>query len=485
MRRVAPRRLLGRGATPAALAALTAAALLLRGRSLGAPLWMDEGIAVGIASHPLGDIPSLLRLDGSPPLYYVVLHVWMAVAGDTEAVLRWPSVAFAAAAVLAAGSSFLTSYAHQARMYTLVVLLGLLCTGWFVRAFGRGRRRCAVPFGVALAACLYAHNWALLLAAGFALGVAVVAVAARERRGAVLRDGAVGFGVAVVLYAPWVPTVLFQRRHTGAPWAAAPSAAAVPEGLERILGPAPAVVALCVAAAWALARPAGGPAARRTAAALLATAAFPLAAGWAVSQVDPIWDPRYLAVVLAPALVLAADGLARAGPAGLAALAGTAVLCAAAGAPAPAGDAAGIARAAAPALRPGDLVVSTALAQVPVLAHYLPAGLRYASPLGAVRDPRVVDWRDAVSRLQRASARRLEPLVAAVPRGGHVLLVDPVWDARSAHTAFGRAARRQARADDRLLRRDRRLRLVAVVSPPSGRVEGALGARLLRRRRGV
>ena len=40
----------------------------------------------GIASHPLTDIPGVLRADGSPPLYYMLLHVWIGViGGDGEA----------------------------------------------------------------------------------------------------------------------------------------------------------------------------------------------------------------------------------------------------------------------------------------------------------------------------------------------------------------------------------------------------------------
>src|SRR5436309_11413984 len=59
------------------LLALVAAAVRLRTHALGAHLWIDEGISVGISSHPLGEIPGLLRQDGSPPLYYVLLHWWM------------------------------------------------------------------------------------------------------------------------------------------------------------------------------------------------------------------------------------------------------------------------------------------------------------------------------------------------------------------------------------------------------------------------
>jgi mannosyltransferase len=82
-----------------ALLAVTVVSALLRTGDLHAGFWIDEGIAVGIASHPLGDIPALLRQDGSPPLYYLLLHGWLALTGDGEAATRTLSLLFAAIAV--------------------------------------------------------------------------------------------------------------------------------------------------------------------------------------------------------------------------------------------------------------------------------------------------------------------------------------------------------------------------------------------------
>ena len=85
-----------------ALLALAVAAGLLRAHALAAPLWMDEGISVGIASHPLGAIPSVLREDGSPPLYYAILHLWIALFGSTPTAVHLLSLTCFALAVPAA-----------------------------------------------------------------------------------------------------------------------------------------------------------------------------------------------------------------------------------------------------------------------------------------------------------------------------------------------------------------------------------------------
>ena len=70
-----------------ALTGLLLVSVLLRTTALHAGFWIDEGLSVGIASHPFLEIPGVLRLDGSPPLYYLLLHVWMAVFGVAPALL--------------------------------------------------------------------------------------------------------------------------------------------------------------------------------------------------------------------------------------------------------------------------------------------------------------------------------------------------------------------------------------------------------------
>src|SRR6476469_7203442 len=76
--------------------------LFLRTRALGASLWMDEGLSIGIAGQPFLDIPDVLRQDGSPPLYYMLLHVWMALVGNSPSATHALSAALAIACVPAA-----------------------------------------------------------------------------------------------------------------------------------------------------------------------------------------------------------------------------------------------------------------------------------------------------------------------------------------------------------------------------------------------
>src|SRR3954467_13477803 len=79
----------------AALALLTAVSLAIRTSGMRSGYWIDEGIVLGIASHPLADIPRALVQDGSPPLSSQLLHVWMQVAGTGESATRALSLLFA------------------------------------------------------------------------------------------------------------------------------------------------------------------------------------------------------------------------------------------------------------------------------------------------------------------------------------------------------------------------------------------------------
>jgi hypothetical protein len=218
----------------------TVVSVLLRTGDLHAGFWIDEGIAVGIAEHGFTQIPGLLLQDGSPPLYYLLLHGWLALSGDGEAAARSLSLLFAAvlvpvswwaanaiagrragvaAVAVAATCPLLSYYAQEARMYTLVALLSLIAAAAFVLAFLQGRRRHLVTLGVATALLLYTHNWGLFLVG--AMAVAWVELWRHNRVAG--RDGALVAAAVALAYAPWVPTLAFQVRHTGAPWSAAPS----------------------------------------------------------------------------------------------------------------------------------------------------------------------------------------------------------------------------------------------------------------------
>jgi uncharacterized membrane protein len=105
-------------------------------------MWLDETFSVWVANHSLADMLQwIVKIDQHPPLYYLLLHSWIALNGDTPYNARLLSVLFGvatipviyligkrlsgvlvglAAAVLLALSLFNIYYAQEARMYTLL-----------------------------------------------------------------------------------------------------------------------------------------------------------------------------------------------------------------------------------------------------------------------------------------------------------------------------------------------------------------------------
>src|SRR5512137_1136481 len=106
-------------------------------------MWLDEAFSVWMASHSVGDMLQwMVRIDQHPPLYYLLLHYWIALNGDTPYYARLLSVLFGAAtipviyligkrlsgavvglvaAVFLALSPFNIYFAQETRMYTLLM----------------------------------------------------------------------------------------------------------------------------------------------------------------------------------------------------------------------------------------------------------------------------------------------------------------------------------------------------------------------------
>ena len=149
----------------------------------------------------------------------------------------------------------------------------------------------------------------------------LVLLALSAARSELLRDGLLGFGGAFVLYLPWMPTTLYQAAHTGAPWSDAPALQRCWAFPASLLGRMPEIVLLICAGAgrgrcWQRGRPARRARARARSCSLIIAVGTP-ALAWLMSQASPAWANRYLAVALAPFMLLAAGGLAYAGRLGL------------------------------------------------------------------------------------------------------------------------------------------------------------------------
>jgi 4-amino-4-deoxy-L-arabinose transferase-like glycosyltransferase len=437
------------------LLVLVAVSVFIRTRYISGQFWMDEAITTGIASHPLSAIPGILRHDGSPPLFYLLLHVWMSVFGSTESATHSLSLLFGLltipagmwagwslfgrragfmAAVLFAFSSWLTEYAQETRMYELMGLLGLLATAALLHAFVFRRRRYLVLFAVCQALMLYTHSWGIFFGVGSLIALIPVYLASDERR-VIIRDAALAYGGAAVLYLPWLLNFLYQATHTAAPWDHSPRLGAPVQISRDLLGGDRVTAALALVSIIGLAELFTRRYRRTRESTLLWTLimipAATLLLAWGSSQITPAWVSRYFAPVLASFLLLAAWGCSRAKIAGVVAVVLSVAFLAhtASYAPQYKSDVRDISGEMTPQMQAGDLVIVSQPEQVPLTWYYLPSGLRYASTLGPVSDPSYMNWVDALKRLQGANPQgTLAPLIASLRPGQRVLFVRPLTE---------------------------------------------------------
>ncbi len=465
----------GTGAAVLALLGLLAVSLYLRTSALDASFWMDEGLSVGIASHDLTSIPHALRNDGSPPLYYMLLSVWMGVFGRTEeathalslvaALLTIPAGMWVGGslfgrraglmlAALCSFNAFLTVYGEETRMYALMALLALLATGCFIHGFVLRRRRYLVGFAVLEALMLYTHGWAIFFGIACALALIPILLRSDDRKG-ILIDALIAFGGAGVLFLPWLPTLMHQSAHTAAPWALKPRFGAVKQISQGMMGGDRVTVALAFAAIAGLLAiifprrrfatiawnggdrqgPLGGERLRTALISLLVIAFGTLAVAWLVSQINPAWVLRYMAVVVGPLLLIASVGASRSGWIGIGGVIAACILSLGLGIN---GDllnksnVRNIATEVRGDMRPGDLVVVGQPEQTPLAWYYLPGGMRFADLIGRTSDPRMLDWTDVTDRLRAADPTvTYNRLITGMPVGSRVIFIRPLTVGRT------------------------------------------------------
>jgi hypothetical protein len=471
------------------LLVLMAASAVIRTRYISGQFWMDEAISTGIASHPLSQIPGLLRHDGSPPLYYFVLHFWIQIFGGSESATHALSLLFGLltipvgywagaslfgrragvmAAILFAFSTWLTQYAQETRMYELMGLLGIIGTAAFIHGFVYRRRKWVIVFSVVEALMLYTHAWGIFFGAGAVVALIPVWLVSEDRRGLV-RDAVLAYLGAFVLFLPWLPNFIYQSSHTGAPWAPPPRFGA-PVLLSRdLIGGDRITIGLILALVIGLA-PFVTRRYRRTPQAttlwtLLALPVATLLLAWLASQITPAFVSRYFAPVLAAIFLLAAWGCARAGIVGWVAIVLSIVFVAHISSYAPQykSDMRDVGGEMAPLLHPGDLVISGQPEQVPLAWYYLPNGLRYGTPLGAVSNPTYMNWVYALRRLQHSNPFQILPqLLASLKPGQHVLFVRPLTEgAKNWQAAWTELVRRRSAQFGAMLASDPKLKPIA------------------------
>ena len=249
----------GRGVTiwlGVATVVILVAALVLRFWTRS-DLWLDEALTVNIARQPLHALPSYLKRDGAPPLFYVLLHVWMGFFGTSDLAVRSlsgvigvvtvPLVWLAgrrmggrtvgwAAMLLVATSPFAVHYDTETRMYALVTLLTVLGFLALHRVLDRPRPGNLVAVAGITGLLLYSHYWSFYLLGTTFLWLGWQAWRGRPQWRRPSRLGLMAMTIGGLSFAPWVPIFLYQSAHTGTPWATPANFAAMVNAVASFAG---------------------------------------------------------------------------------------------------------------------------------------------------------------------------------------------------------------------------------------------------------
>ena len=217
-------------------------------------LWLDESVSWQFASGSLANLIHGTASDIHPPLYYLLLKVWVAIWGDSLAGLRSLSVVFGVAAVFVlfrlldslprvvayaaifwfAVAPHAVLFSQEARMYAAVTMCVLAVCVLYRRWVDSGftDNAALAGYAVCVVMCLYLHYFTSLVIAAIGLHAVLLAIGATRtptdppRRLPLTTWGLVHVIIGLA-YLPWIAIAASQISH-GQSWREAVTLAKIP-----------------------------------------------------------------------------------------------------------------------------------------------------------------------------------------------------------------------------------------------------------------
>ena len=302
-------------------------------------LWLDEAFSVQLAHSSLSTIVTETAKDVHPPLYYVALHYWVRVAGDSERAVRLLSALASIATIVvlcrlathlfgratgvtaaffAAVSPFQVEFAQEARMYALLALFSVSSIYFLVRLLdARERHRRWVFAGYVLTTTLmmYTQVYSVFIVTAEALVLVSTIVASTPDSRRLAKIAALGLAIAVLLFLPWLPILLRQIFHVQRGfWISGQTPGTLADmfvlyaGSDRLAWMLSGLAVLGIAAGVVVRR-APATSRRLTMAVALLWLACPILLPLVISRFsEPIFLPKYTIVGSLAFIVLAARG---------------------------------------------------------------------------------------------------------------------------------------------------------------------------------
>ncbi len=313
-------------------------------------LWFDEIFGIHAAEHPWGSILPFIALDLiHPPLFYLLLKIWIGFGGESLFWLRLFPVVFAVIAIFPflalckelklsfwtkmfalfffAVNGSLIKYAQEVRMYSLLLCLALFSMWLFSRYLNRAKG--FVPLLIVNVLLVYAHYFGWLV-----IGAEVAAILFLERTR--LRRFMAMTAVVMVCFSAWAIAIYWASgRGSGLGqnigWTMRPGLKAITQFVLNLVEPfyyqassadpiaifkvsVPILLIIAAAVISYLSRWESHEEDERKAIRFLCIfSILPMSVAFLVSWVLPhsVWGSRHLIIVFAPVSIVCAIAITR------------------------------------------------------------------------------------------------------------------------------------------------------------------------------
>lgn len=219
-----------------AIVAMAMALAIAMLQSIGRSVWFDEGYSIMLTQRSIGDILSLTAVDAHPPFYYLFLKAWAALFGWSELSLRLSSAVVGAAsvgimialvrklftpkvAVIVAPflvlAPFLARYNYEMRMYALVALIGIAASWVLVVAYHSGQRKWWLLYALLVLLGMYTLYMSVVFWIAHVIWLAYQSYT--HKKPILMQRHWLYYGLAVLLFLPWAPTVIQQLQNSALP----------------------------------------------------------------------------------------------------------------------------------------------------------------------------------------------------------------------------------------------------------------------------
>ncbi len=189
-------------------------------------IWFDESFGAYLTRFSFGDIWTLTAADVHPPLYYFLLKIWAGIFGYTDFAMRFMSVFFGAVAIVFAWhwlkrkfgakpaliatllmsiSPMFIRYGQEMRMYAMAAAIIFAATYVLQLAIDTKKRKFWIIYGILVSLGMWTHYFV-----AFVWMAQLAYLIYKCKKKIFQKDIVCAYILAVVLYLPWLPILIFQ-----------------------------------------------------------------------------------------------------------------------------------------------------------------------------------------------------------------------------------------------------------------------------------